>query len=50
MGAALAWFTTVLALFAGFFMLNHLGVNVGSMIGDLLSGLGQTLGHPLFTG
>jgi hypothetical protein len=47
MGAALAWFTTVVILLAGILALHQLGVNVASMVSSSLHSIEQALGQPL---
>ena len=47
MGAALAWFTTVVILIAGVLLLYQLGINLGAVLENGLHGVEQTLGRSL---
>jgi hypothetical protein len=47
MGAAFAWFTTMVVLLGGILALEHLGVNIGPAIGAVVRGVVHWLGVPL---
>ena len=47
MGAALAWFTTVVLIFAGVFALYYMGVNLSSIVTSAVTGIVHSLGQPL---
>ncbi|HEV2519030.1 MAG TPA: hypothetical protein VGX00_00200 [Thermoplasmata archaeon] len=47
MGAALAWFTTVVLVYLGVLMLVHLGVDTGGILGNLLTGAEHSLSRPV---
>ncbi|MCI4358369.1 MAG: hypothetical protein L3J99_05000 [Thermoplasmata archaeon] len=43
----MAWFTTVVLIYAGVLLLVHMGVDTGGILGTFLTGAEHSLAHPV---
>ncbi|HEV2166380.1 MAG TPA: hypothetical protein VGS23_05325 [Thermoplasmata archaeon] len=43
----MAWFTTVVLIYAGVLLLVHMGVDAGGILGNVLTGVERSLSNPV---